>query len=183
MTTEIQNARQYVIAPDDWWNDCGTWRYDDESMEFKVDVLDDGEDSDSIRLGGYSTTYCGDSDFYYDPMAEEQCFTTWGYILTPIKKSDFFNDDGEPCISVTVAPGFFELMQGYSDADTDAIGAAMGFAVWCRANGGRSYKTDLDAYDDVQAWLKDNEDYHEVGVYALINFLFECFDMETEAAA
>lgn len=179
----------YVINPDEWWNDCGTWRYDDEAREFSVTVLDNGDGF--IRLGGYSTTYSGDIDSYVDPTAEEQRFTSWGYILAPIRKTEFYDEDGQPRMTVNVSNSFIKQMEAFCDADDKADWAAVYFAEWCRNNGGRSYKTDTDAYADVCYWLKNVAPEVDNGAepwsseaepWALIHFLFEC-GHETEAEA
>lgn len=171
----------YVIKPSEWWNDCGIWRYDDEALEFSITVLED-EKRGTIQFGGYSLTYSGDSDFYLDPTQEEQCFTSWGLILRSFDASKFFNEDGEPGVSLAVSDSFIKAMEEYSDKDDAAEWAASEFAERAQKNGGVPITTDTDAYEPVSKWLDDWEHNDEIEPWAVIHFLFE-YGMSTDAAA
>lgn len=171
----------YVIKPSEWWNDCGIWRYDDEALEFSITVLED-EKRGTIKFGGYSLTYSGDSDFYLDPTQEEQRFTSWGYILNSFDASKFFNEDGEPGVSLAVSESFIKAMEKYSDEDSAAEWAAEEFAEWAQKSECAPIITDTNTYDHVSKWLDDWEGNDGISPWAVIHFLFE-HGMSTDAAA
>lgn len=170
--------KPYVIEPSDWWNDCGTWRYDDESEQFSVTVFA-GSKQGSAKLGAYSTTYAsGHGERYYDPTQDEQKPALYGYALHDVP--DFLNEDGEPCRPVALAPGFLSEMERFRDRDGAAEWAAQEFARHCRETGGRTYRTDLDALDDMETFIIANEEHSGVDPLAAVCFLFER-GFETEA--
>lgn len=173
--------KPYVIEPSEWWNDCGVWRYDDETFEFSITVLED-EKRGTIKFGGYSLTYSGNSDFYLDPTQEEQRFTSWGYILRSFDASKFFNEDDEPGVPLTVSDSFIKAMEAYSDQDSAAYWAASEFAQWAQESGGVPITTDTDAHEPVSKWLDGWEHNDGIEPLAVIHFLFE-YGFDTDAAA
>ena len=170
----------YIIEPDEWWNDCGTLRYTDETIGF--DVIAEPTKAGKVKFLGSSLAYSGDCDFYFDATKSEQKCHCWGYLIEEYPADMFLDEDGEITEPITLAPGFVATMDGYRDRDEAAEYAAWKFAEWCKRSGGRRIMTEADAYPLVDEWMKTQPrplGCEDVEDFEVVHFLFE-YGYETE---
>ena len=172
--------KPYIIEPDEWWSDCGTLRYTDETIGFEV--IAELTKAGKVKFLGSSLAYSGDCDFYLDATKDEQTGCCWGYFIEEYPADTFIDEEGEITGSVALAPGFVAMMEGYRDRDETAEYAAWEFAEWCKSIGGRRIMTEADAYPLVDEWMSTQPrplGCEEVEDFEIVHFLF-LYGYETE---